>query len=182
MKADTMNKPRELPPLDELNRLFVLDPQIGSGLRRRITIGPKVARSPVGSMAGSKTPLGYYRVCINGKSYSCHRIVLSIASGKLVHPEELIDHRDGNPENNSSENLRRCTQGENFQNLATRNISSKSGLRGVFEFERRWLSTIYVNRKRIRLGSFGSPEEAHQAYLDAKKKYHPFNPVARDAA
>ena len=35
-----------------------------------------------------------------------------------------------------------------------------------------WKSYITVNYKQITLGNFGTPEEARQAHLDAKEKYH----------
>ena len=36
----------------------------------------------------------------------------------------------------------------------------------------KWVSCITVNYKQIHLGSFDTPEEARQAYVEAKKKYH----------
>ena len=41
------------------------------------------------------------------------------------------------------------------------------------EATQKWKAKISCNYKVIHLGSFDTPEEARQAYLEAKKKYHP---------
>ena len=38
--------------------------------------------------------------------------------------------------------------------------------------EQKYVASIGVNHKTIHLGRFDSPEEAQEAYLEAKKKYH----------
>jgi len=54
----------------------------------------------------------------------------------------------------------------------------KSGFKGVFKATHgnRYEARIGVNYKNISLGYFKTPEAAHQAYLDAKKKHHTFAP------
>jgi hypothetical protein len=44
---------------------------------------------------------------------------------------------------------------------------------------KKYRAGISVGGKHIGLGYFNNPEEAHQAYLDAKAKYHLFQPVPR---
>jgi len=36
----------------------------------------------------------------------------------------------------------------------------------------KWISQIQVNKVKIGLGYFDSPEEAHEAYLSAKRRLH----------
>ena len=73
--------------------------------------------------------LGYYIVHINGKTYYVHRL---LAITYIENPENKkeIDHIDGNPSNNSLENLRWATHKENLNNSVSveREINSHLGL------------------------------------------------------
>jgi hypothetical protein len=39
---------------------------------------------------------------------------------------------------------------------------------------RKWKSSICLDGNRMTIGRYDTKEEAHQAYLDAKDKYHKF--------
>jgi hypothetical protein len=49
---------------------------------------------------------------------------------------------------------------------------NKVGLLGVSAAGNRWRATIVVNGKQKHLGCFATPEEAHTAYLAAKREWH----------
>ena len=72
---------------------------------------------------------GYYIVHINGKTYYVHRL---LAITYIENPENKkeIDHIDGNPSNNSLDNLRWATHKENLNNSVSvkREINSHLGL------------------------------------------------------
>lgn len=98
-----------------------------------------------------------------------HRFIMGLCFGDKFY----VDHIDGNPLNNQRNNLRVCTPTQNQYN---RKIGSnnKSGFKGVTvsESENRWRSQIKVNGKIIYLGTFLTPEAAHEAYCAAALKYH----------
>jgi len=104
-------------------------------------------------------------------TYKLHRIVYW-----LHNPEwdifdtsiynNSIDHIDRNRLNNNIENLRVVTnQGNSF---------NKSNVKGYYwsKEHKKWVGQICLNRKIIFLGYFELEEDARQAYLDAKEKYH----------
>jgi hypothetical protein len=43
---------------------------------------------------------------------------------------------------------------------------------GVIFFQNKWRANITHSGKTHWLGDFATPEEAHQAYLTAKRKFH----------
>jgi hypothetical protein len=92
-------------------------------------------------------------------------------------PKEQVDHINGIKDDNRWINLRGATNGENQQNR--KNQKNKSGYRGVHPIGNRWQTLIRVNKKLIHIGCFETPKEAHIAYLEAKAKYHEFNPTIR---
>lgn len=49
---------------------------------------------------------------------------------------------------------------------------NKSGFRGVTVIKKRFQSRIYLGKKEYYLGTYDTPEEAHQKYLKVKEKLH----------
>lgn len=85
--------------------------------------------------------------------------------------KENVDHIDGNKTNNNLNNLRWVTSSENQHNRkSARGISWHKGAK-------KWQAIIGVNGKRKHLGYYDTEEEARQAYLKAKKIYHPSSPI-----
>ena len=84
-----------------------------------------------------------------------------------------VDHKDCIGLNNRRGNLRVAGPSENSQNQKTRK-NNTSGFKGVsFEADTgKWIAQIRIDGKKVRLGSFETPELAHAAYSDASKKYH----------
>ena len=114
-------------------------------------------------VAGNKDKAsGYIKVTLNYKTYLEHRLIWEYHFGSI--PDGLeIDHIDGDPSNNKIDNLRAVTKQVNQWNRHTAkgytwNKSSK-----------KWYAYIYESGKRKHLGQFDNREDAHRAYLDAKK-------------
>jgi len=107
---------------------------------------------------------GYLQVylCKNGekKKHLVHRL---IAYAFIPNPEskEMVDHHDGNPANNSLENLRWATHGENMRNQRL-SSGNTSGVKGVswYKLRSKWRAQIKIDGKTIHLGLFDSLEEA----------------------
>ncbi len=132
-------------------------------------------RHPKGRFQGTAKP-----VC----GQWLHRIIaermgLDIASAQ-------IDHRDRTPSNNQRSNLRVATHGQNRANSGL-NSDNKSGFKGVHlqrkrpptpgrktrkdKLGDRWVAQINADGKKIHLGYFDTPEEAHEVYEKAAKKH-----------
>lgn len=98
-----------------------------------------------------------------------HQMSRVIAKRMGLDLSKQIDHIDRNPLNNCRNNLRSATNG---QNRANSKGSSKCGFKGVHLKSNRWYAQITINKKKIYLGYFDTPVEAHLAYCEAAKKYH----------
>lgn len=112
-----------------------------------------------------------------------HRVVASRMGLDLT---KFIDHRDRDKSNNCRSNLRPATNGMNRAN-SKRNDNNKSGFKGVHRRKSRpipvgrkvrsdrlseiWIAQINVNGKKIHLGQFVTPSEAHRAYAKAAKHH-----------
>src|SRR5690606_11695761 len=91
-------------------------------------------------------------------------------------PEDMLDHINGIKTDNRIDNLREANFSINNQNRRTAPSSNKSsGLLGVYWHKRdkKWSSSLKVNKKRMHLGNFDNKYDAYRAYLEAKRKYHP---------
>ena len=81
---------------------------------------------------------------------------------------EEIDHINGIRDDNRIINLRSVTRQQNQWNRKT----AKGYYISKYKDSIYYNAQIYINTKRIRLGSFKLESEARNAYLKAKEKYH----------
>lgn len=134
--------------------------------------GPRAGRR-----AGYVTSRGYRHVTVAGQEVPVHRLAWALTHGEW--PDGLIDHRNGDRADNRLSNLRLCDQSGNAQNTPARNRNGK--LRGVHKSTgaRRYSARIVARRRCVHLGYFDTPEEAHAAYLAAKRLLHTFQPTPR---
>ena len=114
---------------------------------------------------------GYREVCINNKHYQYHRVVYFIHNQEWdIHDtcrNNSIDHIDRNPLNNNIENLRVVTHSQNMCNTDAKGYCFDKA-RG------KYMASIRVDGKNKHLGYFVTEDDAHNAYVEAKKKYHTF--------
>lgn len=128
-------------------------------------------RIRVGSTAGSKGPDGYVRIRIDGANYLAHRLAIIWVTGTA--PTDEVDHRDGRPSNNRWTNLREADRKVNSQNQRRSRVDSHTGLLGVSRRPTgKFMARIKVRGKTQYLGTFTTPEQAHQAYLAKKRVEH----------
>ena len=130
----------------------------------------RVGRRKENSVVSVMNVKGYYVTRINKRTYGAHRIIFLWHHGYL--PPE-VDHIDLNRGNNRIDNLRSATTQENQRNTRARRNNS-SGFKGVvYEKDRgTWRALICLDRKKIHLGRFSTPEAAHAAYKKAADKHH----------
>ena len=123
---------------------------------------------------GFMRPDGYLAIGFDYKVYTAHRLAWMLVTGKQ--PERHIDHINGIRHDNRWANLRECSRTENGQNLKRAYSNNKSsGLLGAYHHNSgRWCSRIQINGKAKSLGLFDTKEEAHAAYIKAKRELHPF--------
>lgn len=96
-----------------------------------------------------------------------HRAIMGLDSNDV----RVVDHIDGNRLNNQRSNLRVCLHCENSRNRQRHSVN-KIGLKGVCKYKRKWKAQILSDGKKINLGYFKTPEEAHAAYRKAAVDLH----------
>jgi HNH endonuclease/AP2 domain len=128
----------------------------------------------VGDIAGGDNGNGRCKIRVFAKLYFAHRLAFLYVFGRW--PDAEVDHIDGNPANNAIDNLREATHSQNMQNQRAAHKSNNSGLIGAHwkKNQQRWFSEIQIEGKHSHLGYFDSAEDAHAAYLAAKRALHPF--------
>ncbi len=113
---------------------------------------------------------GYYRIGIDSERYLAHRVAWLYVHKEW--PVNQIDHIDGDPSNNRIANLRDVSDGVNKQNVRRARRGSVTGFLGVYIVNGRYRARVHLNGSTIYARSFDTPEEAHSAYLKAKRILH----------
>jgi hypothetical protein len=113
---------------------------------------------------------GYWYVILSRKTTGLHRIMYSTFIDSNIEGMD-VDHKDGNKDNFSIDNLRVCKR---VNNLTYKNVKRKNkyGFVGIKKgaltkkHGQRWFSVVWDFRvgKNILSHVFASPEEAHEDY------------------
>lgn len=110
---------------------------------------------------------GYFKIVIDKKPIYIHRLVAECFLG--LNREQgwvaMIDHIDRNPANNNADNLRIVNNQQNQWNTDANGYYYQKS-------KNKFHARIRKDNKHIFLGLFNTADEAHQAYLTAKLKYH----------
>lgn len=111
---------------------------------------------------------GYAYVCLWKRnkqvSFRIHRLVLLTFIG--LKPLKMVsDHKNRNVSDNSVENLRYVTRGQNNHNRACANRNGFKGIQRLFRnLEKPWSAEIKSNGKHLRSHYFRTPKEAALEY------------------
>jgi HNH endonuclease len=123
-----------------------------------------------GRVIGSINSRGYLTFKAYGVSHKVHRLAWLHFHGEW--PQFEIDHINGIKTDNRIANLRDVPRSLNMQNRKCLMTINKTGFAGVRHYGNRYRAQITINGKARHVGMFATPSEAHQAYLEAKRKHH----------
>lgn len=159
-----MSRPQnKLPPLGLVHDSFNYEPRTGrltyNQPRRLVNVGDSITSGTV------KIPAG-------GPAYSVNRVIWYWMTGE--DPGELIvEHRNGNHNDNRWENLRLATPQQNmFNKEGTGQFAKGVVFKADANRSKPWSARIRINGKKVPLGSFYTHEEAAEAYRVAAEKLH----------
>lgn len=150
---------------ERLHDLLQYDKDTGK-LFWRQSRGTKKAGSEAGAINGK----GYVCIMIDGKGYQAHRLAWCLYYQEM--PSQDIDHINGIKTDNRLVNLRQVTVRQNQYNQRKPRSDNKSGYLGVSSYGNKWMASIKINSKTKHLGYFNTPEQASEAYKQAKRKHH----------
>jgi hypothetical protein len=130
------------------------------------------SRAKVGAVAGTTNYHGYVLISFCGKQRPAHRMAWLYMHGEW--PAQDIDHINGDRADNRISNLRCVSRSVNMQNQRKPRSNNNSGLLGVSWVASRqlWVAQINIFGKQTHLGRFRDKDEAHEAYLAAKRQLH----------
>jgi hypothetical protein len=154
-----------------------LDYDPATGVFTWKAIPPHNTAARLGAPAGSVAKDGYVYVKCAGQRIYAHRLAFILMGEPDLPP--VVDHKDGNRQNNAWANLRRADKVYNAANLlANRNTAGYTGVRRV-QATGRYEARIRVNGKLRSLGMFDSPVDAHdtycQAHAELNGEFSPYN-------
>lgn len=168
-----MSKPQRRPlTAERLRELLHYDPETGVFRWRadRLTGRGRRLLARAGDIAGTREQNGYVRINIDYRPQRAHRLAFLYVTGKW--PRHHVDHKNGVPDDNAWSNLRDVPQAINNQNQRRVRADSKTGVQGVQQTaDGRFVARVGLSGTR-HIGRFDTPQEAHSAYVAAKRELH----------
>lgn len=110
---------------------------------------------------------GYLHIHLNYKRYLAHRLAWLYVYGTW--PNGMLDHINGNKEDNRIINLRESCNRKNQQNQYKHREGHLVGTT-FHKKAKKWRARIRVNKQLISLGLYNTQLEAHKAYLNKLKE------------
>lgn len=160
--------------LERLREALDYDPQTGV-LKWRFRTSPNAKLDEPAGTVNNKH--GYRKIRLDDRHYPSSHLAWFHYYG--VAPAGLIDHVNGDRTDDRIENLRLATSSQNAMNQG-RNSRNTTGFKGVAVVNIAGEPTRYravirpggKGAKRLFLGTFDTPEEAHEAYRKAAEELH----------
>jgi hypothetical protein len=121
---------------------------------------------PTNKPAGHDSGNGYWRIGLDKRQYSAHRLAWLYVYGRF--PKRQLDHKNRDPLDNRIINLREATNSQNQVNSKRNN----KNMRGVEPYYNRFRARIRDGKKLIHIGMFPTAQAAHAAYCKAARKLH----------
>ena len=119
---------------------------------------------------------GYFRVSIgskkNKRAHLAHNVITLCYLGEKPQGYQT-DHINSIRTDNRLENLQYITQQQNIHKIKTKDGRNVKGY--YLHKNGTYKAQIKVDYKSINLGTYDTEEEARQAYIDGKLKYHNIN-------
>lgn len=140
---------------------FKYSPQTGN-LYRSYNGGRTAKRGIV----GVKNSSGYLHFGYKGHYYRNHRVIYEIMVGLRLGKNDIVDHINGNINDNRWSNLRKTNSRGNSQNKKIHREKNKLPGWNFHKASGKYISQIYSNGKQKYLGIFNTPEEARSRYLE----------------
>lgn len=147
----------------------VLDYEPATGVFRWLVPRGRVS---AGASAGTLRGDGYRAIRINRVTHLAHRLAWLMTTG--LWPKGEIDHINGVRADNRWLNLRDVSRDVNQQNQKRAQVTNGAGLLGVSRADavRGFRARIFFEGEEHHLGTYPTAQEAHAAYLEAKRKLH----------
>lgn len=154
---------------EQLREVVSYDPETGAfKWRPRSRVG---VHRPVGTLSH-----GYLVIGIGGRGgvpRAAHRLAWLYVHGEW--PANEIDHINGDKLDNRIANLRDVSSTTNKENARKPKRNNKSGVLGVRKHGNRFVAGITRDYKSYYIGCFATAEQAHEAYVAAKREHHAGN-------
>jgi len=108
------------------------------------------------SSIGTNDSNGYLQINLDLHSYKVHILAFCLYYGRWPATDKVIDHINGDKQDNRKINLREISRTSNGQNRKGANSNNKYGVRGVTwrKASRKWEVVLIANHKRIYGGMY----------------------------
>jgi hypothetical protein len=115
---------------------------------------------------------GYLRLDLYKEGKSKHKIHRLVAIAFLENPDNLgeVDHINQIKSDNWLENLRWCSHSNNCRNQRKRNGTSKYFGVHWCKRDKKWISSIKLNKKRKVIGYFDTEEDAYLKWCEVVRE------------
>lgn len=174
----------QLPPLDYLRQCVEYNPETGElfwlhrpveHFRDELNARRFNTRFPGKPAFNTMHRTGALVGGLDQRQILAHRVAYYMATG--IHPDQEVDHINGNPADNRIANLRLVSRSENARNRKRSPGIRKTHAYGVRQSSKNsWRAYISVEGQMISIGSFPTPEAAAAARKEAERQYG-FSPI-----
>jgi hypothetical protein len=134
----------------------------------------KPHKGQINDLVGLSNNTSKHRTCVLYVDKKCVSFVESnviwfLRTGEWT--EKIVEHKDGNPQNNSVENLRLATQSDNLCNTAIRS-DNKTGVKGIYARYGNWSVQLWKDKKCYNFGVYKCFETAKIVRKLAEQRFH----------